>query len=146
MSQATRRAIYGALAGDTTLNALLGTPAPNYTKAIYYEVAPESAEFAFVIFQKQAGTPTYALADVALNDEVWTVKGVGKDSQLATGMDAAEQIAARVDFLLSDGTISIAGAGERYLRRESDVDYSEVSDGVAYRHAGAMYRLVLEPS
>jgi hypothetical protein len=33
MSTAVRRALYGKLAGDTTLNNLLGTPATNYSKS-----------------------------------------------------------------------------------------------------------------
>jgi hypothetical protein len=40
MSTAVRRAIYGRMAGDTTLNALLGTPPTGYAKSIYHQEAP----------------------------------------------------------------------------------------------------------
>ena len=60
-------------------------------------------------------------------------------------MNAADTIAARVDWLLTNGTLSISGAtgGDAlYLRRESDVEYAETSDGEVYYHAGALYRLI----
>jgi hypothetical protein len=61
MSLSTRRALYGKLAGDTTLNNLLGAPATGYSKNIYYQVAPEGAAYPLIVFSKQAGTPTYTL-------------------------------------------------------------------------------------
>jgi hypothetical protein len=82
MSTAVRRALYGKLAGDTTLNALLGTPATGYSKSIYHQEAPDGA------------------------------------------------------------SLSISGSTLLYLRRQSDVEYPEVDNGVRYSHAGALYRLV----
>lgn len=139
MSTPTRRAIYGKLAGDTTLNNLLGTPATGYTKSIYYQVAPAKAAFPFVIFQKQSGNPTEAFGlPSAFENDVWLVKGVDKDSSA----DDAEAIASRIQALLNDASLSISGSTLLYLRRQSDVEYPEVTDGVTYRHAGALYRLV----
>lgn len=139
MSTPIRRAIYGKLSGDTTLNNLLGTPATGYTKSIYYQIVPAGAQFPFVVFQKQAGTPTQAFgAPSAMETDVWLVKGVDRD----TTADDAEAIQARVMALLNDTTLTISGANLQFLRRESDVDYSEVDDGVTYRHAGSLFRLV----
>ncbi|HVJ27497.1 MAG TPA: hypothetical protein VM493_08125, partial [Vicinamibacterales bacterium] len=91
MSVATRRAIYGKLAGDTTLNNLLGTPASGYTKSIYHLQAPSTAAFPYVIFQKQSGTPTEAFGDPsALENEVWLVKAIDR----STSADVAENIQA----------------------------------------------------
>lgn len=135
---APRRALYGKLAGDTTLTSLLGTPAAGYSQGIYYEVAPQTAVFPYVIFNKQAGTPRYAYASLAMDNDIWLIKGVDR----ATSADSVDNIAARLDALLTDGTISISGKTQLYLRRESDVDYSETVDGVAYRHAGATFRLI----
>ncbi len=140
MSVATRRAIYGKLAGDSTLNGLLGAPVAGYTKALYYEVAPENPHFPYVIFQKQSGTPTYSLASDAFDSEVWTVKGVDH----STTADAVDAVATRINALLTDGTLSISGKTQLYLRRDSDLDYAEVTDGEIYRHSGAMYRLVYQ--
>lgn len=139
MSTAIRRALYGKLAGDTTLNALLHAPPAGYAKSIYYELAAENAQFPYVIFTKQASTPTYTLADTALDTDVWTVKGVDRNP---TDTDPVDAIASRLDVLLTDGTVSISGKTQLYLRREEDYDYPEVKDGIIYRHAGATYRLI----
>jgi len=141
MSTPTRRAIYGKLAGDTTLNNLLGTPATGYAKAIYHQQAPEGANFAFVVFQKQAGNPTEAFGDPsALETDIWLVKAVDRD----TSADTAEAAAARVAVLLNDAALSISGSTLLYLRRQSDIEYPEVTDGVFYQHVGSLYRLVTD--
>jgi hypothetical protein len=140
MSTAIRRAIYGKLAGDTTLNNLLGVPASGYAKAIYHQIAPAGAQFPFVIFDKMAGTPTEAFGDPdAFDEDIWLVKAIDK----GMSADTAEAIQGRIKVLLNDATLSISGAELQYLRRESDVEYSETSkDNVPFRHAGAQYRLI----
>jgi hypothetical protein len=144
---AIKRAVYGKLSGDTTLTNLLGTPAAGFTKSIYYQVAPESAAFPYVLFAKQSGVPTEAfgahtLADTspsfAHDTDIWLIKGVDR----STSADTAEAIDLRIQALLNDGTLSISGGALLYLRRQSDVDYGEVSDGVQYHHSGSLYRLV----
>lgn len=136
---ATRRAIYGKLAGDSTLNALLATPPTGYGKNIFYEVAPQNAHFPYVVINKQSGVPAEAFGDPsAYETDFWLVKALDKD----TSADDAEAIQERVKALLNDASISISGATLLYLRRQSDVDYSEVVEGVTYRHAGSLYRLV----
>jgi len=139
VSTAIRRALYGKLAGDSTLTTSLGVAAPGYTQAIYHEVAPEGAQFPYLIFQKQAGTPTGTFGvPSAMENDVWLVKAVDR----STTADAAEAIAKRVADLLNDASLSISGATLCYLRRESDVQFPEVVDGVTYRHAGSLFRLV----
>jgi hypothetical protein len=127
------------MAGDTTLNALLATPPSGYSKSIYHQQAPGGAGFPFVVFQKQAGTPTEAFGDPdAMDTDVWLIKAVDR----STSADGAEAVQSRLQALLNDATLSISGATLLYLRRQSDVEYPEVSDGVTYNHAGALYRLV----
>lgn len=141
MSTPVRRALYGKMSGDTTLNNLLGAPAHGYAKNIYYQQAPETANFPFVLFQKQAGTPTETLSDPsALETDVWLVKAVDRN----TTADPAEAVQARLKGLLNDATLSISGGTLLYLRRDSDVDYPEVRDGNAYQHAGSLWRLIYE--
>jgi hypothetical protein len=143
MSTPVRRAIYGNLAGDSTLNNLLGTPAPGRAKSIYYQQALQGAHFPFVIMSKQSGFPTEAFGDPsAMENDVWLVKGIGRDSD--DGIDTVESIAARIIALLNDTALSISGATLLYLRRESDVEYPEVEEGVLYRHAGSLFRLVTD--
>lgn len=139
MSTAVRRALYGRLAGDTTLNNALATPPTGYAKSIFYQQAPANAAYPFVVFTKQSGVPSEAFADPsALETDVWLVKAVDQ----GTSADDAETIQARVTALLNDSTLSISGATLLYLRRQSDVEYSEISDGVAYMHAGSLFRVI----
>lgn len=141
MSTAIRRAIYGKLSGDTTLNNLLGSPAPGYSKSIYHQEAPENATFPLVILNKQSGTPTEAFADPsAYESDVWLVKAIDRN----TSADTAESIQARLSVLLNDATLSISGSTLLYLRRQSDVEYLEVDQGVRYTHAGGLYRLIYD--
>lgn len=138
MATAPRRALYGKLAGDGTLNALLGTPASGYSKAIYHNAAPQGAAFPLVIFNKQSGVPTQAMRDPsAFETDIWLIKGVARGDTA----DPAEAIATRLNDLLNDGTLSISGATQLWLRRESDVEYMELADGVRYHHVGALFRL-----
>ena len=141
MSTATRRAIYGKLAGDTTLNNLLGTPATGYSKSIYHQQAPAGAGSPFVIINKQTGSPTEAFGDPsALENDTWLVKGVHESNSA----DTVEAIAARCVALLNDAALSISGATTLYLRRQSDVEFPETTDGRQYKHAGALFRLVFD--
>jgi hypothetical protein len=133
-AKAVRRALYGKLAGDTTLNNLLGTPASGYSKAIYHQTAPDGADYPFVIFNKQAGTPTYAFkgttGGAAFDTDVWLVKVI----------DAAE----RLDVLLTDGVLSISGATQMLLLRQSDVVYEEIDGDQRFQHVGSLYRLLYD--
>lgn len=139
MSTAVRRALYGRLAGDTTLNGLLATPATGYSKSIYHQEAPDGASFPFIVFHKQSGTPTEAMgAPSALENDIWLVKCVDR----GPSADTAEAVQARIQALLNDAPLSISGSTLLYLRRQSDVEYPEVDNGVRYSHAGSLYRLV----
>lgn len=145
MSVAIRRAIYGKMSADTTLVAMLGTPPAGYSKSIYYQRAPAGAGFPYVIFQKQASTPRYAFKQRAYDNDVWLIKGVTRsDPKTAGSADDVDNIASRLDALLTDATLSISGKTQLYLRRESDVDYPEDADGVVYLHAGSLFRLIYE--
>lgn len=141
MSTPVRRALYGRMAGDTTLNNLLAAPPSGYSKSIYHQQAPEGAHWPYVIFDKSGGNPTEAFGDPsALENDVWLVKGVDHD----TSTDLVESIQARIQTLLNDASLSISGSALLYLRRQSDVEYAEVADGESYKHAGALYRLVTD--
>lgn len=130
--------IDGKLAGDTTLNSLLATPPTGRNKSIYHQEAPSGADFPYIIFQKQAGTPRYAFASLAMDNELWLIKGVDE----GWNEDIVDAIASRLDALLTDGSISISGKTKLYLRRESDVEYPETSGDQRFLHAGALYRLI----
>lgn len=139
MSTVVKRALYGKLAGDTTLNNLLGTPAPGYSKNIYYQQAPGTASYPLVIFTEQSAVPTEAFTDPsAFENYVWLVKGIDQSDSA----DVAESISARIMVLLNDTSLTISGNTLCYLRRQSDVNFPETDDGRQYKHSGSLYRLV----
>jgi hypothetical protein len=139
MSTAIRRGVYGKLAGDTTLNALLGAPPTGYSKSIFYQQAPSNAAYPFVVFAKQAGIPAEAFTDAsAYETDTWLVKAVDR----ADSADVAESVSARCAVLLNDASLTISGASLLYLRRQSDLDYSELDEGVRFVHVGSLYRLI----
>ena len=141
MSTPVRRALYGRLASDTTLNNLLGTPPTGYSKSIYHQQAPAGAAYPLIVINKQSGTPTEAFTDPsALETDVWMVKAVDRSNSA----DTAEAAAARVITLLNDAALSISGSTTLYLRRQSDVEFPEVTDGITYKHVGALFRLIFD--
>lgn len=142
-STATRRAIYGKLAADTTLTNLLGTPAPGYNQSIYHYDAPQTAGYPLIVFSKSSGVATGAMGAASVFDtDIWLIKAV--DQSMTA--DTAEAIQERVKTLLNDASLSISGGSLLYLRRESDIEFLEVEDGVSYRHAGSMFRVIVAPS
>ena len=141
MSTPVRRAIYGKLSGDTTLTSMLATPAAGYRQSIYHQQAPENAAYPFVIFSKSSGVPTDTFhTPGAFETDVWLVKAIDRNASA----DGAEAIAARLTVLLNDAALSISGRTLMMLRRQSDVEYPEITDGESYKHCGALYRLMHE--
>ncbi len=134
----TRRALYGKMAGDTTLTNLLGAPPSGFAKNIFYQEAPQGAGFPYVIFNEQAETPAWALSEKAYDDDIWLIKGVDENSDA----DRVDTIKARLEALLTDATLSISGETLLYLRPESKISYQETTDGVRYLHAGLLFRLI----
>ena len=138
---AVRRAIYGSLTSNGSLIAQLGPAASGYAQAIYHDDAPQDAQYPFVIFSKSSGVPTEAFSAngaSALENDIWMIKAVDRNSTA----DQAEAIADLVKTQLNDRTLSISGGICLYLRRQSDIEYTELSEGVQYRHAGSLYRLI----
>lgn len=164
MNVEVRRALYGKMAGDTTLTNMLGAPAPGYTKAIYFEHAPQGSSFPFVLFNFQSGMPTHAMGNGretgtmphtlpngdpqtlvsgadSFDEEYWFLKGVDKSE----GSDAVDAISDRIRTLLTDATLSISGRRLLWLRADGRQRYAEVRDGDTYRHAGTTFRLIHRP-
>lgn len=121
-----RDEIYNALKNHAPLTALVHD-------RIYYEVAPQSAKFPFVIFHKQSGVPKWAFSGRPLEWELWVAKAVTTgDSNAAT-----EDIADAIEDALTD-------AVGLWCRRQSDIAYSEEETGEVYRHLGGLYRVAHE--
>jgi hypothetical protein len=159
LSTATRQAIYGKLKSDVVgggvLHGLLGTAATGYSYAIYHDPAPEDASYPFIVMSKSSGIPSESFGaypggtwdgqsprPFESETEVWLIKGVTHDSSA----DTAEAIAGRVRSLLNDANLPqlVGGGTITYLRRQSDVEYSEVLDGEVYHHCGSLFRLIYQ--
>lgn len=130
----TRRAIYERLNSDATLDTL--------TTGIHHAVAPQTAALPVVVFNRQAGTPTWQFAGAHIQSDVWQVKAVDK----APSASRAEDIAARIDALLTDAPLEVDDRIVLAIYRESDVEFTETSDGQTYHHIGALYRVETEPA
>ena len=129
------------MAGDTTLNSLLAAPATGYAKAIYHDQAPQNAQYPLVVFARSSGVPTDTFhTPGAYETDVWLVKGIDRSSS----SDVVESIAARIQTLLNDAALSISGRTLMMLRRQSDVEYPEVTNGESFKHSGSLFRVCFE--
>lgn len=129
-----RQAIYQRLQGDATLDAL--------TAGIHHAVAPQNAQMPAVVFNRQAGTPQWAFDSAHIQSDVWQVKAVDKNASASR----AEDIAKRVDELLTDAPITVDDHTLLAIYRESDVEFLETADGLTYHHVGALYRVQTTPA
>ena len=125
-----RAALYGCLAADATLEALLSKP-----EAIFEEKAPQGTEPPYVIFQRQAGTDQWTFGP-SNERAIWLVKGVCRGGTSTS----AEEIDARSRELLHRTQLAVPG-GILTILRESPVSYGEASDGDEWRHRGGLYRI-----
>lgn len=130
---ALNQALYNKLKGDAALIALLAAG----TASIFQRLAPENETTPYCIYQQQAGVAAYTLAGPSWTDFVFTVKGITE----GPSMQRAGQIQDRLEELLTNGELTVAGRDHLYLRREADVEYAEVVDGRRYNHAGADFRI-----
>ena len=134
-TKAVRTALYTKL-NVASVTTLLGSG----SASLIHAVAPATATYPLVIFNKQAGTTTDRFGGDAYKDHVWLVKAVTR----ATSSSVAEDIDKAINDLLHFGTLTITGGTLMHMARESDVDYTETSGDQQYRHAGGLYRLVVQ--
>jgi hypothetical protein len=92
------------------------------------------------IYDMQSRVPYWSFGSAADND-LWLVKGISTPD-----ITPAEEIAQRVDALLTDAALEMTGRRSLYLRRAHDVSYEELDQGVRYHHRGASYRVWSEPA
>jgi len=127
------QAIYEALTSDAALMAKV--------TGVYNALAPSSVSTPFVVFQEQAGTDAYTLRRRMLRSLLYQVKCVDRGGSAKT----AGEVYDLIDGVLHDASLSVAGYATLYVRRESDVKYTEVVDGVQYWHVGGLYRVIVSP-
>jgi hypothetical protein len=128
------RAIVALLEGDPVLDSY----GPGGQMSVWRNLAPEGEPLPYVLLSKQAGSRIYAHKSLLVRDLVYLVKAVD------SGHDhtRAAQIDARLDALLTDGTLTLPPPlAHLSTRRESDIDYEETDGGVTYQHLGGLYRV-----
>lgn len=131
-----KRGIVAKLRGDAALTAALS----GGTASIYEARATQGADPPYVVYNKQAGAPRYTMGGSAWESQVYLVKVVTKENSTAQ----AGSIAERINGVLTDGALTMTGRTQLYLRRESDVEYPEVTDGIRFNHSGALYRVITQ--
>lgn len=133
--------LYGKLTGASSLTTLLAAG----TASVYHRHADENANPPYVVFSKQARTPTRVVGGgaVAWDDALYLVKAVVESpSALLAG-----SIAARIDETLDRASLTVTGYTSLSCHRDSDVDYEEAGPGgQIIQHRGALYRIQLQPS
>jgi hypothetical protein len=131
-----RSALYAALAADGALTALLSSPT-----AIHHRVVPQNGALPALVFSKVAGTPEWMFDSAHIQSDVWLIKGIAKGASSTR----AEDIAARVDAVLTDAVFPVVGRVLLSVYRELDVDYEELTSGERYHHVGSNFRVQTEP-
>lgn len=138
-----REALDARLKADATLVAML------YSRVgVYHRDVPTEAKPPLIVFHKQSGTDEYTFGARAFLNQLWLVKAI----HWGLKSDKAEDIAARIDVVLMDAPLTLSTGVLLYLRRESEVDYSETMDmsgrqrsTETYFHCGGLYRIVTTP-
>lgn len=129
---AVNTALYGRLAGDTTLTAMLsgGTAKP----AVYVESAPDNAPLPFVVFSHQSGTEPSETAHRD-PDELLYVRAYAATPSLAGSIDA------RLDTLLHLVPLTVSGFTNIWLARLTDISLIEEDPALIRTWSvGALYR------
>lgn len=134
-AKALRQAIY------TKLNvASVTTSLASGSASLHHSVAPSSASYPLVVFNRQASTESLMFGGTAIESDVWMVKAVAKGNSSS----AAEDVDKAVSDVLHFKPLNITGANDMYLARETAIDYSEVVEGEVYRHHGHNYRVIYQ--
>lgn len=131
---AVAKALRDALLADAPLTALLGSPT-----GVYEDVAPQGSTHPFVVFSLNSGPKEFTFDGLAFDKPLYLVKAVDGSKSAAK----AGAIAERIEAVLTDAALTIAGRDHVYLRPETEIAYSEVKDSTTYRHRGALYRLYI---
>jgi hypothetical protein len=127
---AVNAALYGRLAGDATLVALLAAG----TLSIFADSAPDNAVLPFVVFSHHSGVEL-SLQAHRDPDELLYVRAFAGSPLLAGSIDA------RLDQLLHFQPLTVAGFTNIWLARETDVSLTEKDAArVTTWNVGALYR------
>jgi len=132
---AADRWIYGALAADTALVAVVGA-------RIYVDLAPQTTPptaTPYVVFQYQGGADLMVIGGARVwTNAVYLIRGI--DETLTYDGDS-KTIADRIDAALHRGSGTNASGVVYAAVRESPFRLTETADGKQFRHLGGLYRI-----
>ena len=127
-----RLAIATRLTSYSDLTAKLATP-----ESVYFRVGPQGATPPFVLFSKQSGTPERTFKDV-VSSELWNIRAVSPNAS------EAEDVGFEIDVALDGYSLPVDGRTTLYLRKESDLNFGDLEDGVTWHYVGGLYRLLTQ--
>lgn len=131
---AVETALQAKLAGDATLVGL-------GVQGVFHRRAPQGQAEPVVVFNQQSAVDYYTHAGRAYRDLVYLVKAIDQSESAAR----AGQIADRLDALLTDQPLTVAGwTVIARPRRFIDVDYDEPAEGIIYQHLGGLFRVKVQ--
>jgi hypothetical protein len=131
--KAVRQALYQKL-NVSSVTSLLGSG----SASLVHGQGQPSSSYPLCVFFKQSGTTTsLAFKGSHMTDHIWLVKGVTR----APSASLAEDIDKAAHDLLHFGSLTITGADDLFLSRESDVNFAENRDADVFWHVGGLYRL-----
>ncbi len=135
-SKAIRVALYNKLNVSAVTTSLAAGSA-----SLIHSSAPTNVAYPMLVFSRASETTTaMSFGGSHMDDDLWQVKVVAKDSSSSVAEDTAKAVYDALHFQ----PLNITGAEDLYLAREGAIDYTEVVSGVQYRHHGHYYRLKLQ--
>ncbi len=134
-------ALYSVLAADVAGTAT-GTLGQLGATGVYRMVASQGSAEPYIVFNQQAGTDSYTFSARDSRSLLYQIKAVGKGSSALV----PSQMSDRIDALLTDKSLGVSGWTQMRVRRESDVEYVEIENGVQYHHLGGLYRVDVQSS
>lgn len=136
--KAVRQSIYQKL-NVSSVTGLLGSG----SASLVHAVARPTSAYPLCVFNKQSGvTDSLTFSGDHMDNELWLVKGIAK----GTSASVAEDIDKACFDLLHFGALSITGAEDLFLSRESDVSFPETQGDTVFFHVGGLYRLRYQDS
>lgn len=131
--------LYTALVADlgTAMGTVTGSLRNLGATAAYNGIAPQTANTPYVVFSQQSGIGEWTFEDRSHKSTLYLVKAVGQGHSKA----APSAMSDRFDTLLNDKPLTLTGWRCDRIRREQDIEYAEVNQGVIYHHIGGLYRI-----
>lgn len=130
-----RTALYTKLNVASVTSLLAGGSA-----GIHHAVAPPTGTYPLIVFSKSSGTQVNAFGDEAYKTTLWLIKGIAKSKSASTAEDIDKAVFDRLNF----ATLSITGADDLAVFRESDVEYAETQGDDIFHHCGGLYRVAYQ--